>query len=520
MIELQGLSVPLIFIVSLIVSYRLFRERQRKRAPYPPGPIPKPIIGNALDIPLKKSWKKYMEWSKQFNSDIIHLSALNTHIVVLNTMEDVVELLDKRSMNYSGRPSFKILDLLGGSEMTAFLPYGPTLKTHRRLMDVALKKDVLPSYHHIFSAKVHLLLDRLLHKPDLFREHIGELGASVNMAIAFGYDVTQGVQDRFVEPAEFALDIAADLVMPGRTLLVVFGFLCYIPPWIPGASTQRLCADAKEAVMLTKEGPYQYVKHRMDAGSSKDCVLARVLERDSGDLGFIEDNLLKDIMASFYFGGVETMKASMANFMLAMTLHSHAQRKAQDEIYSVVGSHRLPSYEDRAFLPYVEALYREVHRWRPVVPTCVPHATVKDDVYKGYYIPKGTIVLPNIWAISRNEDKYSNPDSFNPERFLNSDGTINDDTVSYAFGFGRRFCPGRYMADKVVWLMIVAVLATFNISKAHDDTGNEIDIDPDAYTDGAISHPLPFKCSIIRRSEQAESLIQNASEVARKDLAE
>lgn len=461
-----------------------------------------------------------MEWSKQFNSDIIHLSTLNTHIVVLNTMEDIVELLEKRSTNYSDRPLLKIFNLMGGSEMTPFLPYGPALKAHRRVMDVALKKDVLPSYHHVFSGKVHLLLDQLLHKPDLFREHIGELGASATMVIAFGYDVTPGVKDHFVEPAEFAVTRGLDLALPGRTLLSVFEILCYIPPWIPGASTQRLGADVKEAVMLTREGPYQYVKHRMDAGSSKDCVLARVLERDSGDLGFVEDKeLLKDIMASFYFGGVETLKASMADFMLAMTLHTHAQRKAQDEIDSFVGSHRLPSYEDRASLRYVEALYREVHRWRPVVPTSMPHATVKDDVYKGYYIPKGTIVVPNIWAISRNEDKYPDPDSFNPERFLNMDGTLNDDTVSYGFGFGRRICPGKYMADKVVWLMIVTVLATFNISKARDGTGNEIDIDPDAYTDGVTSHPLPFKCSIIRRSEQAESLIRKASEVAWRDLA-
>ncbi|KIL66896.1 hypothetical protein M378DRAFT_160436 [Amanita muscaria Koide BX008] len=516
MIELQGLSVALIFILSLVVSYRHLRERERKRAPYPPGPTPKPIIGNALDIPLEKSWKKYMEWSKKFNSGVIHLSTWNTHIVVLNTMEDIVELLEKRSTNYSDRPSLKIFDIMGASEMTGFLDYGPALKAHRRLMDESLKKDVLPSYLHIFSGKVHLLLDQFLRKPDLFREHIGELGASVTMAIAFGYDVTPGVQDRFVEPAEFALNAGLDLAIPGRTLLSAFGFLCYIPPWIPGASTQRLCVDVKEATMLTREGPYQYVKQKMDSGTSKDCVLARVLKRDSDDLGFIEDKeLLKDIMASFYFAG---MKISVVNFILAMVSHPDAQRKAQEEIDSVTGSRRLPSYEDRSSLPYVEALYREVLRWRPVIPTSLPHATTKDDVYKGYYIPKGTIVLPNIWAISRNEDKYSNPDSFNPERFFNPDGTLNDDTVGYAFGFGRRICPGRYMADRVVWLVIANVLATFNISKSHDETGNEIDIDLDAYTDGASSRPLPFKCSIIRRSEQVESLIRNASEVAWKDL--
>ncbi|KIL66905.1 hypothetical protein M378DRAFT_160453, partial [Amanita muscaria Koide BX008] len=68
MTDLQGLFIPLLFILSLVVWYRLFREKQLK--PYPPGPTPRPIIGNALDIPLKKAWKKYVEWTKQFNSTL------------------------------------------------------------------------------------------------------------------------------------------------------------------------------------------------------------------------------------------------------------------------------------------------------------------------------------------------------------------------------------------------------------------------------------------------------------------
>ncbi|KIL66930.1 hypothetical protein M378DRAFT_55556, partial [Amanita muscaria Koide BX008] len=71
---------------------------------YPPGPPPKPIFGNAFDIPRKKAWHKYLEWSKQFRSGIIHLSVMNTHIVVLNTVEDITELLERRSGVYSSRP--------------------------------------------------------------------------------------------------------------------------------------------------------------------------------------------------------------------------------------------------------------------------------------------------------------------------------------------------------------------------------------------------------------------------------
>ncbi|KIL55978.1 hypothetical protein M378DRAFT_173116 [Amanita muscaria Koide BX008] len=219
-------------------------------------------------------------------------------------------------------------------------------------------------------------------------------------------------------------------------------------------------------------------------------------------------------MATFYFGGVETMDVTTANFMLAMALHPDAQRRAQEEIDRVVGSHRLPSFDDRPSLLYVEALYREVQRWRPVFPAGLPHVTISDDEYKGYYIPKGTMVIPNVWAVTRTKEKYPDPDVFKPERFFIGDGTLNDDIVDYSFGFGRRICPGRHMADKTVWLMMSSVLATFDITKARDGSGNEIDIDANAYSDGTTSHPLPFKSSITPRSSQAESLIQNVTATA------
>lgn len=76
-----------------------------------------------------------------------------------------------------------------------------------------------------------------------------------------------------------------------------------------------------------------------------------------------------------------------------MALNPGIQRKAQAELDRVVGKDRLPSFDDRPLLPYTEAIYREVMRWRPPLPVGLPHATTEDDVYKGYFIPKGVIAL-------------------------------------------------------------------------------------------------------------------------------
>ena len=84
-------------------------------------------------------------------------------------------------------------------------------------------------------------------------------------------------------------------------------------------------------------------------------------------------------------------------FLLAMAMHPDVQRKAQAELDAVVGSHRLPCYADRSSLPYVDAIVKELARWQPVVPL-VTHVSSADDEYKGYFIPKGSLVVGNSWC--------------------------------------------------------------------------------------------------------------------------
>jgi cytochrome P450 len=80
-----------------------------------------------------------------------------------------------------------------------------------------------------------------------------------------------------------------------------------------------------------------------------------------------------------------------------MTAHPELQAKAQAEIDNVVGSGRLPTLADRAQLPFVEAVVLEVYRYGEVLPLGVAHRVIDDDMYHGYYIPKNSLVIPNMW---------------------------------------------------------------------------------------------------------------------------
>ncbi|KAJ8588502.1 cytochrome P450 [Rhizopogon salebrosus TDB-379] len=207
------------------------------------------------------------------------------------------------------------------------------------------------------------------------------------------------------------------------------------------------------------------------------------------------ETAMKAAAATVYIAGAETSSSVLHTFILAMILFPEVQEKALAEIDSVVGTDRLPTFGDRDSLPYIEAIICETMRWHPPVPLGAPRATTTDDVYQGFRIPKGAVIIFNAWAMSRD---CVNPDRFDPGRHLLPTGEISPTarmSESPFFGFGRRVCPGRFFAEGVLWAAFVQILATLRFSKAKDVNGRPIEIDP-VFTNGVTSHPAPFQLSI------------------------
>jgi len=185
------------------------------------------------------------------------------------------------------------------------------------------------------------------------------------------------------------------------------------------------------------------------------------------------------------------------------------QKKAQDELDRVVGD-RLPNQNDLPNLPYLYALIGELYRWNPIIPISI-HAAREDDTRRGYLIPKGSLIVPNLWAILHDPQVYDDPMTFNPERYIAKPGREPDtDPRKFAFGMGRRSCPGSYFAEASISITCAMSLAVFNITEAVDENGVAIEAAA-AYTDETITRPKPFKCTIKPRSAKAEDLILSLS---------
>ncbi|KAJ6572322.1 cytochrome P450 [Mycena capillaripes] len=504
----QSIGLALVSWV-LYLNIRSYTTRRRgKSLPLPPGPKGLPLIGNIFDVPKTQQWLTFMEMSRKYESDIIYLNLAGDELVVLNSVADVDALLEDRSAIYSDRPPFPMLnDLVGFHWNLGFMRYGPRWKEHRKVLMQQFQPSAVLLHRPVELAAARTLLQRFLESPANYERHFRHMAGTVILSTAYGIDILPE-NDPYVDIAEKALHAMACTGIRGSYLVDSLPFLKYVPEFLPGAGFKRQAREWFAIVDAMPNVPYDFVKKARAAGTAQTSIASRVLDEieenfTSTEVERQEQELtLRNILSVCYSGAYTTVSA-LGTFILAMTMYPEVQAKAQAAIDEIVGRSRLPDFEDD--IPYVDAVVNEVLRWRPVTPLALPHAATEDDMYKGYHIPAGATVVGNTWAIFHDAATFGpHTDQFIPERWLTEDGKVNAAMrkPDAAFGFGRRICPGRDMAQWSIWICAASILATFNISQCVDENG--VPIEPSGeYTSGLLCYPIPHKCDILPRSEAA-----------------
>ncbi|KAH9918445.1 cytochrome P450 [Fomitopsis serialis] len=502
-------STYVAIVLALASVVALCYMRSPIRTNLPPGPWPIPFAGNIMQFPRRNIAASLASLSDSYG-DIIYMHVFGREFLILNSVVDALELFDRRGSRYSDRPrSVMAGELVGKNSAVLFHPYGEDLKKHRRLLRTAFEHRRQAEYWEIQYAVSYKLIAALLKTPDDFMAHLKRSAAAFTMRVAYGYDVSQGPgEDHFVTLAEELARLTAKASKPGRWLVDSFPMLRYIPAWFPGAGFKRWARTARIITHEFAAAPYMYAKNAAIANGISSFV-SDTIELIQAELGHSlspgDDEFLKWTSASIYSGGTDTSVAINSSFLLMMALYPDVQRKAQAELDSVIGHDRLTRIEDRACLPYIEALIKEVHRFRPITPLA-PHTTVVDDEYRGFRIPKGSWIMANTWAFMHNAKVFSQPEKFWPERFLPEGAGCTADPRDYSFGYGRRRCPGLSVAESAFFIAVTHILAVFDISHPTDDHGHTI-TEPVDFTDEHISHPKPFKCVLKPRSKATVDMI-------------
>ncbi|TFY71482.1 hypothetical protein EVG20_g1513 [Dentipellis fragilis] len=480
--------------------------------PLPPGP--KTSWFGGVSLPKVTPWHVYAEW-REIYGDIIYVRTFGNPIIILNSSKAVYDLLDKRSSIYSSRPvRTMVQELMGWSWMFSSMPYGAFWRKHRALFQKHFHSRTSNQYQPIQEKEAHVLLRNLHKSPDALAHHIRRSAAAVVMNISYGHHVVQE-GDVYVKLADDAMTGLAKAGIFGTYLVDYIPLLKYIPAWMPGATFKQQAREWRKSTQAMINRPFEEVQQRIANGTARPCFATTELEKWAKTGQNPEQaTIIKNVAAISYAAGADTTVSAIQSFVLAMMLYPDVQRRAQQEIDAVTGSQRLPRFSDRSSLPFVDCVVWESLRWNPVTPLGLIHTVTTDDVYEGYRIPKGTTVLPNVWYILHDEGTYPDPMAFSPERFQNQEKNkkagINDLPLA-AFGFGRRMCPGRYLAIDMIWITVASVLSAYTIEKPVDKDGRVIEPDTE-YTSGLLSRPKPYQCLIQPRSSAALALVCQTEE--------
>ncbi|KAJ3019302.1 hypothetical protein NUW54_g122 [Trametes sanguinea] len=478
----------------------------------PPGPQPKPLIGNLPDLPSgPHEWLEYADMSRKYRSDVLFFKVLRTPLLVINTFEAARDLLEKKGVLYSDRPRMVMIkELMQWDWNLILMSYGKRFTAYRRVVQQEFQPNAIPRLHHsVMTREVLALVHRLLEAPDDLVEHLKHLAGGIIMVVTYGHEV-KSVTDEYVAIAEAVREHAE--ARPGIELVDVLPPLKYLPTWFPGASFHRVAKIARELSFRMRTEPFEMVKAQMAAGTAVPCMATRLLSQELSCEDVDPEEFVKNCCGVVYSAGADTTTAALRNFTLAMMTYPEVQVRAQGELDRVVGRDRLPTFDDRTHLPYISRIVKESLRWKAVSAlgpllckhatmarkrlrssTGVPHATLDDDEYYGGYIPKGTTVLANIYGMLHDESIYSNPDDFNPDRFLPTPGKPQGepDPMRAAFGFGRRICPGRFFAEDSLFIAIASMLHVFKISPPDGTDGADI-VKNVRWSSGLVRHVTSF----------------------------
>ncbi|KAH8749038.1 cytochrome P450 [Hyaloscypha finlandica] len=472
--------------VVILLAVGLYSQGPRSKYPVPPGPKGSPIIGNLRQVPAERSDLQFAKWAKEYKSDIIYVNLLGQPVIVLNSVKSAVDLLNKKGAIYSDRPRFVLLEALGFKNNLALTRDGAQFRKLRKPYGSFLSARSSLGYRDSQLKHAREMADEIEKCPEKWQSYLSRFATRVIFSVAFAIDVVDE-NDPYFKLADKMGWIDSNMEINGITILDIAPWLEHIPRWmgkfIPSV---KYVHDHTPTIEELHQRPFDAVMRSFVSCPRESQARVYLIEthdadddeEDEDDIKSFTDGELRGTGGSLYSAGQETIYSAETIFVMAMVLTTDVQIRAQKEIDAVTRGIRLPTFSDWETLPIVERIVYETLRWRfhPPIPNGVPHKTLKEDVYRDMYIPKGnSMVIANAWAMLHDPDIYKDPLKFNPDRFLPVSESGGGEPIPMGhFGFGRRVCPGQYLGFASVWIVVATILAKFSITPAKDKDGEDI----------------------------------------------
>ncbi|KAM9616706.1 cytochrome P450 2K1-like isoform 1-T1 [Morphnus guianensis] len=489
-----SLGLVLILTFLSILKMRGFWNNHRGKN-FPPGPRALPIIGNLHLFDLKRPYRTYLQLSKLYGP-VFSVQMGLRKIVVISGYETVKEALVNQADAFAERPKIPIFqDLTGGYGIV--FAHGENWKVMRRftlatLRDFGMGKKAIEDR---IVEEYGYLADSIVAqegKPFDGSKMINAAVANIIVSILLGkrFDCKDS---RFVRLIHLTKE---NVRLAGKPLVTMYNTFPQLGFLLRANKILLQHRDEFHAYLQVTFVERLKTLDKNDQRNFIDAFLVKQQEEKSTTNGYFHNGNLLSLISNLFTAGMETISTTLNWGFLLMLKYPEIQRKVQEEIEQVIGSNP-PQIKHRTHMPYTDAVIHEIQRFANILPLDLPHETAADVTLKGYFIPKGTYIIPLLASVLQDKSQWEKPDAFYPEHFLDANGKFVKKDAFMPFSAGRRICAGETLAKMELFLFFTSLLQKFTFHPPPGVSVSDLDLSP------AISfniRPKPYKMCAVTRS--------------------
>ncbi|KAF7541762.1 hypothetical protein G7Z17_g11875 [Cylindrodendrum hubeiense] len=354
-------------IIFLIAMVAMAHWRTKPTLPLPPGPPGEFLLGHTRVIPKDNTAATYARWSKEYNSDIIHVKSLGRSIVVLNSAEAARDILERKGANFCDRPKFTLLEVMGWGKTLTFLPFGERWQMHRRLLQTSFSNTNVRRWHTLQMTEARRTVRNILRRPDGWETSLRRLAVAIVLQVSYGTEVPDD-DDPYIQIANDAMYATGNGGAPANSIVDLVPPARHLPDWLIRDWPLRFARQWRWAIQKLHDVPFDVAWKGHDDLEDNSSLAHQLLNvyKSNEALGHKQEWSLEDIKGAagaVFIAGADTTWATCVIFILNMVLHPEIQEKARDQLDSVIGPDRLPEFSDRGSLPYIEHIVQEVYRY-------------------------------------------------------------------------------------------------------------------------------------------------------------